>query len=583
MVIGIFGRRIGIRLTRNQRKNIDQRFFVEAPGHSLPVLVENLKRNIRTVDRNSYGAPVRRTKDQRVFCNLISCVQRNGNTGLFTGQGNGAAAVLRDVFAVHIELVSVRDRGCQLQCHRFPEHKIGIGFCLFVIFLKRRRRTIFLRYLDPLQRRGAPDAQGIILILRIALSGRHTGTIHNGISRRTRREHSVNAADLGDQRLLRLARLGISRRGVDRRQRRKRVHVCVVWPVGVKLRREGILDYGFQLTRTFNLYRKQAVAETRLCARRELEPVRQEPVLCVKRDRNRALTGDGKAVCHSARLRLHREGITSGRERQRTVLVGILVDTAILVFCKERIAACPDTALILECNHILCSVQRVLVLLDGILQSRVQLQRICVACSAVFGAGRVIFRPCRLLHIRRFQLVIRHCGNELLHRRRRLRRARTACVIHETEVADVGLRRISSQIIIAVFIASNKAAGFSVDFRDIIHARAKAVAAGVQRFVKRLICRVADALRRDQKRAVPVGSEVKPAACTGRQPSSMTAASSSPSNRTFFCFISVLPYQYRHRIHFSHARRGSGTFFCRRSTVCFQTRRARFACSRVIV
>ena len=52
---------------------------------------------------------------------------------------------------------------------------------------------------------------------------------------------------------------------------------------------------------------------------------------------------------------------------------------------------------------------------------------------------------------------------------------------------------------------------------------------------------------------------------------------------TFFCFISVLPYQYRQRIHFSHARRGSGTFFCRRATVCFQTRRARFACSRGIV
>ena len=61
----------------------------------------------------------------------------------------------------------------------------------------------------------------------------------------------------------------------------------------------------------------------------------------------------------------------------------------------------------------------------------------------------------------------------------------------------------------------------ALTMRHAVLVRPKAVAAGVQRFKNRLICRIGDALRRDQQRAVPVGSEVKPAAlrcqCLHRQ------------------------------------------------------------------
>ena len=151
------------------------------------------------------------------------------------------------------------------------------------------------------------------------------------------------------------------------------------------------------------------------------------------------------------------------------------------------------------------------------MKRRVQAERRIIVCSDVSGAGGVIRRLRGQLHIRLLQPVIGHSSDQALHGIRRLRR-QPVC---EAEIPDPGLRGVSRQVVAPGFITADEIARFAIDLRHAVLVRPKAVAAGVQRFVKRLICRVADALRRDQKRAVPVGSEVKPAAlrcqCLHRQ------------------------------------------------------------------
>ena len=141
------------------------------------------------------------------------------------------------------------------------------------------------------------------------------------------------------------------------------------------------------------------------------------------------------------------------------------------------------------------------------MKRRVQAERRIIVRRDVSGAGGVIRYLCGQLHIRLLQPVIGHSSDQALHGIRRLRR-QPVC---EAEIPDPGLRGVSRQVVAPGFITADKISCFAVDLRHAVLVRPKAVAAGVQRFVKRLICRVADALRRDQKRAVPVGSEVKPA------------------------------------------------------------------------
>ena len=151
------------------------------------------------------------------------------------------------------------------------------------------------------------------------------------------------------------------------------------------------------------------------------------------------------------------------------------------------------------------------------MKRRVQALRRIIVRRDVSGAGGLISLLCGQLHVRLLQPVIGHGRDQALSGIRRLRR-QPVC---EAEIPDPGLRGVSRQVVAPGFITADEIARFAVDLRHAVRIRAKAVAAGVQRFKNRLIRRIGDALRRNQQRSVPVGGEVKPAAlrcqCLHRQ------------------------------------------------------------------